>query len=507
MQRFTLLVALFALVFSACDSPTSIDSATDGPMAQSAVNSALGEDDATFLVVSRSASSLPRTLDRDVAANGGTILSKIPQIGVAVVASSNADFIAAMDGAAGVQAVIPDMLVELPNAMAGDDKIQSHDPIPYAGGTNLRDLLWGLDEVGAPGAWAEGLTGAGVRVAVLDAGIDHTHPDLAPNLNSTESASFVPCFLGPNCDGIYEDWKIEPGFYFNHGTHTSGTIAAANNGDGVTGVAPDAEIIAVKVCTEYANACFTSAILNGLVYAADIDADLVNMSLGGIRVLGNDWWMPFCQDVLGLPTPVCGRLASSFVTSQDDYVATTILAYKRAFQYAFNKGTTVVTSTGNSAIDFDRSADAWAAFADFEHVIGVSALGPYGWCSDPSADVNGQAYYTNTGRSIVDVSAPGGNFFGGVDGQLLAPCTKAGITRPIFAFDGVMSTISEGWGWAQGTSMAAPHAAGIAALIIQENGGSMSPQQVERELKARAEDLGSTGVDALYGHGRVSSGY
>ena len=503
MQRYTLLVALFALVFSACDSPTSIDSATDGPMAQSAVNSALGEDDATFLVVSRSASSLPRTLDRDVSANGGTILSRIPQIGIAVVASSNADFIADMDGAAGVSGVIPDMLVELPNAGV-DVELQSHNDIPYAGGTNLDGLLWGLDAVNAPGAWAAGLTGAGVRVAVLDAGIDHNHPDLAPNLNASLSASFVPCIFGLNCDGAVEDWKIRPGYFFNHGTHVSGTVAATNDGNGVTGVAPEAEIVAVKACTEFANACFTSSIVNGMVHAADVDADVVNMSLGGLRRLRNDF-VNQCK-IAGNPAPVCAKLAKFNAQFQDDYVAQVILIYKRAFQYASQKGTTIVTSAGNSALDADRSKDIWAAFADYEHVIGVAALGPVGWCSDPSTDVDGQAYYTNTGRSIIDVSAPGGNFFGFFQGRT-NPCTTNGLTRPEYIFDGVLSTTSEGWGWAQGTSMASPHAAGIAALIIEENGGSMSPQQVARELKARAEDLGSTGVDKLHGHGRVSSGY
>ena len=361
------------------------------------------------------------------------------------------------------------------------------------------------------------LPGAGVRVADLDSGIDDDHPDLAPNLNVGLSASFAPCLEGSvydaagylpggdgNCDGAVEDWRILPGFYFNHGTHTAGTIAGKGV-VGVTGVAPDADLVAVKVCTEFFNACWTSSILEGLVYAADIDTDVVNMSLGGTRRMRNDF-VKYCKD-LGYPAPFCASLAGDNAKAQADYVHNTITVYRRAFQYAFNQGTTVVVSAGNDATDFDHSKDIWAAFADFPHVIGVSALGPVGWCLDPAnTDLDQQAYYTNTGRSIVDVSAPGGNFYGYYEG-LTDPCTRAGVTTSTYVFDGVLSTISEGWGWAQGTSMAAPHVTGVAALIIGAHGGSMSPAQVERILKQQAEDLGPNGVDPVYGAGRVSTGY
>jgi subtilisin family serine protease len=406
----------------------------------------------------------------------------------------------------GISAVVPDALVEMPDGTAGED-LQSHDPIAYGAATSLNDLLWGLDAVGAPEAWAAGQRGAGVRVAVLDAGIDHDHPDLAPNLNSALSASFVPCFFGVNCDGAVEDWRIRPGFYFNHGTHTSGTIAAADNGNGVTGVAPDAEIVSVKVCTEFANACFTSSILAGLVHAADIDADLVNMSLGGIRRMRNDF-VKQCQNA-GLPAPYCASLVKFNAKGQANYVANTITVYRRAFEYASQAGTTVIVSAGNSGVNFDRTKDFWAAFADFPHTVGVSALGPVGWCLDPSsADVNQLAYYSSYGQSIIDVSAPGGNFYGAFLGAPYSnPCTVSGVTRPAWAFDGVMSTISGGWGWAQGTSMAAPHATGVAAIIIGANGGDMSPAAVERSLKRLATDLGSPGHDGIYGAGRVGTGY
>ena len=464
-------------------------------------------DVASYILVAASANSLPRNLDRLVGAHDGVVRSLIPQIGVAVVESSNPDFISDMESTRGIQAVFPDLLlVQAPGGAISDVETDTHNSIPAPVGTSLDGLLWGLDAVDAPAAWADGVKGAGVRIAILDAGIDETHPDLAPNLNSSLSASFSPClpFFG-NCDGAVEDWKVRPGLFFNHGTHVSGTVAADDNGTGVTGVAPDAELVAVKVCTEFFNACFQSAILAGIVYAADIDADLINMSLGGLNHLGSDWWMPFCREVLGLSQRECGRLARFVVTFQDEDIRLGILPFKRAFQYAYNQGTTVIVSAGNAAIDADRSKDEWLVFADFPHVIGVSALGPVGWCLDPSVSLDELAFYSNLGRSVIDVAAPGGN--ARVIPPLLDPCTKEGVTRRALVFDAVLSSISEGWDWAQGTSMAAPHATGIAALIIGENGGNMRPSEVERRLKALADDLGTPGTDEVYGAGRVNSGH
>jgi subtilisin family serine protease len=143
--------------------------------------------------------------------------------------------------------------------------------------------------------------------------------------------------------------------------------------------------------------------------------------------------------------------------------------------------------------------------ADATGVISISATAPYGWAKAPlTANLDELASYSNYGTSAIDFAAPGGDF----DYYFDAPdefITFKGLNRRVYVFDQVLSTVPGGYAWYAGTSMAAPHATGVAALIIGKNGGQMSPARVEAALRASADDLGKPGRDEQYGHGRVNA--
>lgn len=428
-------------------------------------------------------SSLPTNLVQQVQQAGGRVSKTIPEIGAAVVTSSDPNFGKNATKITGVRSVVPSVKVQwidpsletVTGAAVGDPPASGSDD-PFF------DLQWGHDAVDAPQAWDRGAFGKGVRVAVLDSGIDADHPDLAPNLNRGLSTSFV--------DG--EGYDVDPKVASSHGTHVAGTIAAADNNVGVIGVAPQAELVAVKVLSEKNGSGSFEGVAAGIVYAANIDADVINMSLGG-TIPGHN----YCDE--------------DGVCVNGSEVAELVNLLKRATTYAYQQDTTVIASAGNSAFDRDRDKDQIVLPADLPNVLTISATGPEGWAVDQTTDLDTLAYYTNYGQSNIDFAAPGGDVDfdlrpGGAANRATWPtCTVAGVTNECWAFDLVFSTDNNGWSWKAGTSMAAPHASGVAALIIGQNGGSMKPSQVESALRASVDDLGKPGNDDYYGAGRVNA--
>ncbi|HEX7029786.1 MAG TPA: S8 family serine peptidase [Gammaproteobacteria bacterium] len=437
----------------------------------------------SFILISNN--GLPADIAAQVEAAGGHITTLVPEIGVAIVESDDPDFRSKGGNIKGIQGIAANVAVRMisPRMPVTMSMEEAYANPPVSGDDDFYfDVQWGHQAVDAAGAWNAGYRGAGVRVAVLDSGIDAEHPDLAPNLNAALSASFVPG----------EDWNIQPGFYFNHGTHVAGTIAAADNAFGVIGIAPEAEIVAVKVLSEFSGSGAFGGIAAGIVHAANVGADVANMSLGA--TIPHNCTFPIL-DENDMPTG-----ETEHFPARD--CAHLLQMLQRAVDYAHNAGVTLISSAGNEATDMDHNKSDVKVPAELKHVVSVSATAPIGWALDPfNTPFDNLASYSNYGKTGIDFSAPGGDsVYPGNEA-----CIVGGVIQACWVFDLVFSTISDGWSWAAGTSMASPHVAGIAALIIGKNGGSMNPDDVVAELERTATDYGRKKNDDVHGNGAVNA--
>ncbi|SDK20682.1 S8 family serine peptidase [Microbulbifer yueqingensis] len=397
-----------------------------------------------------------------IAAAGGQVTRNISQIGVLQV-EADENFGQAARAIAGVKHLSSDSTFQFYHPVTEDGVSLEYASNPPGSGDDdfFFDLQWGHDAVNAPEAWNNGITGKGVRVAVIDGGYDLDHPDLAPNIYLKASKDFT----GEGLDYSIDDT-------FSHGSHVAGTIAAADNGFGTIGVAPEATLILLKALRDEGSGSFGD-VAAAIVHAADYGADVINMSLG-----------------------------ASFPASAEGAAALKVMM-SRATTYAHNAGSTIITSAGNDARDGDKDTDTVTLPADSPHVISISATGPRGWAAG-SDDLNELAVYSNYGQSLIDFAAPGGDYeYYLTNGT--ANCEVAGLLRPCGVFDFVFSTGNGGWYWSVGTSMAAPHAAGVAALQLQANGGQLKPAQLESELAHEALDLGKPGNDDDFGGGLVQA--
>jgi len=403
-------------------------------------------------------SEMTKSVENYIKTDGGKILSTIPEIGIAVVSSKDANFIQNTLKNKKIVSVIPDYEIKWIPSDVGEEASLGDGEFFFD-----QKRLWGMDAINAPEAWELGFTGKGASVFVLDSGIDPNHRDLAPNVNTSLSKSFI--------EG--ETWYLDPTTEFNHGTHVAGTIAAADTDFGLIGVAPEAEIVAVKVLSEFTGSGPLSSINAGIVYAANNGADVINMSLGAtlnkngtlIDADGNSYKIPA------------------------KYIQELIIAQQRAIDYAFKKGTTIIASAGNDYTNYDGNSSFIKLPGGLNNVITVSATAPEGYdrlSANNYYDV--PASYTTYGKSLIDIAAPGGDF------DVYPP------------YDMILSAgNNNSFYWSAGTSMAAPHVSGVAALIIAKNGGQMDPHSVAQQLTNTADKIDGNGQSAYFGKGRVNA--
>lgn len=421
-----------------------------------------------------------KSVKKAIAKAGGSVVIAYDQIGVIVVHSQNPDFAKTIRTVKGVQSA--GVTRTAPLTAAGDTAIDSERPLTAAEAKAsaaqadadqdpLEPLQWDLPAIKADKAHEKSLGSKKVTVAVIDTGVDDTHPDLAPNF---DRAASVSCVGGaPNtADGA---WRPGPG-ESDHGTHVAGTIAAAKNGVGVTGVAPGVKVSGIKV-SQPDGFFYTEAVVCGFVWAAEHGVDVTNNSYY------TDPWLFNCKN--------------------DADQAALVEAHARAIRYAERKGAVNVAAAGNSRMDLaaDELTDTTSPNdttpvervinprecldipTQIPGVVTVSALGAK----------NLKSSYSNYGLGVVDISAPGG------DSTLYQKPDAPAV-------DGrILSTLpGGGYGYKAGTSMASPHVAGVVALIKSTHPHA-SAATVKALLYAQADDTECTNPYDIDGDGTVDA--
>ncbi|CAA9395297.1 MAG: Secreted subtilisin-like protease [uncultured Nocardioides sp.] len=397
-----------------------------------------------------------------VASAGGRIVTDLSQqIGVVVVEGATANLADLLEASTLVDSVGSDFAVK----MFADAPEPSADP--------LEGQQWDMQQIRTEQAHAKQAGVPAVDVGVLDSGIDGRHPDFMKNGVSNvdcsrgrDSLAALPPGVAVGTPDVCSDNQF-------HGTHVAGTIGARANGLGIVGVAPNVTLVPVKVC-DSSGYCYASPVVDGITYAGDQQLDVINMSF---FVDDNEF-----------------QESTEFKCASDPVQRTFRQAVERAISYARSRGVTPVAALGNSDQDLAHpvgedgqpiSNECEVVPAETQGVVGTASLGRR----------SEKAGYSNYGTGMTDVAAPGGN------GQ-----TGNCSTTILSTFPG------GGYICIQGTSMASPHAAGVAALIVSQFGRvgadgdvKLPPQTVENYLQQTAVDIGLPGYDECFGNGRIDA--
>lgn len=387
-----------------------------------------------------------------IASAGGTVVANYSQIGVVIARSSSTGFAGALKQHGSVEGVAATTGLGVQVAPE-QDSAADEVAAAAAWGDSLSGLQWDMQQINVPQAHQVTPGSKQVVVATLDTGLDFTHPDLAPNYDASRSAdcsSGTPTPLLPGNDQN------------GHGTHTAGTIAAAANGTGIVGVAPNVRLAGVKTSND-----------DGYFFPEMVICSYMWSAAKGINVTNNSYfadpWLFNCRN--------------------DADQRAIWKAERRAIRYAQSKGVLVVASQGNDSTDLSHprvdviSPDFPPGNEEEREITNACAVVPVEVPGVVGVTATGnkrlKSYYSSYGISTADVAAPGGDAIlqltpAAPNGRVLStypsyrPCTRQVVEN------------GAKYCYLQGTSMAGPHVAGVAALLLSRQGSAGAAAKLQQ---------------------------
>jgi len=499
--RYVSIALAGSVVLAACSdqasAPVAPNVAARGDVAAVAPN--------RRIVLFASPNSVPADFANRVATLGGTVERVHAGVGLAIVGGLTDAASTTLAGAPGVLKVQPDaeIVLDQPVAVADADMSELSDPSVTSQANPAAaaryPFQWNMRQIGANQAWAAGKLGsASVTVGILDTGIDYNVNDMNGLVDLSRSVSFVD-----SDNALATQWfpsRNQITDFHGHGTNVATQVSS--KAFALAGVTSKTTLVGVKVLNGEGHG-FLGDILSGIVWAADHNLDVINMSIGGA----------FSKSGKG-----------EYIGGQ--YVS----AITRTLNYAQQKGMLVVVAAGNEAEDLDQNGNVMNTYCGLPHVLCVSAVGPNKGTDVGTAAADAPAIFTNFGRSSIDVAGPGGNYQADADGK---PIVSAGwpwgadIASWVWSYcpkdriakdaDGKMifnptthaptltaCAAGNRLSGMVGTSQATPHVAGLAALLIAEKGVHGQPQLIKQAIMRSGDDLGQPGVDPYYGAGRIN---
>jgi len=477
------VVPTLALLAACSDAPTKIVSPSQlGAAARMSLNATSGIPTGKTVVVFRDTTSIPAAGIALLNSLGGTVTKRWDNVGVAFVTGLSASALTTLGSNPLVLAVGNDRILNwLPSYKVGAIVQGNITALPQnnpANATYFKDgTQWNMKIIGADKAWAAGKQGLpSTRVAIVDTGIDYGHRELRTLVDLGASRSFANLITG--ADTIEVSVPVEPQlptdspFMDNHfhGSHVASTVAS--NNISVASIAPDITLIAVKVLSMTGSGSFES-VASGILYAADsANADVINMSLG------------------------------AEVDPSQDGVPALLELMTRVIHEAEKQGKIVISAAGNSGLNLD--VGTIVATPCEESTVCVSATGPL-----LQQNFDQPAFYTNYGKTAIDVAAPGGNADTADASKyqnedlIIGACSRRASDQTLVVCRTNTDGVEYFYAFAAGTSMATPHVSAEAAMI-HSYFPTLSVAGIKSKILGTADDIGPKGRDVYSNYGRIN---